>query len=154
MCISICLDFCLGQCFDTGPDRFGRSPFVQAHPGRFPPRPKNCTKQPWCRSPPSGWSTIYLYMCIYIYICLDFCLGQCFHTGPDRFGRSPSVQAHPGRFPSKHKPSTQKKTKTNNSSGEPPKSHHASPLHAHTHTSCRAFPALGPTRTPPKLQSI
>ena len=69
-----------------------------------PPRPKICTKQPWCRSPPSGWSTIYTC----VYICLYFCLGQCFHTGPDRFGQSPFVQAHPGRFPSKHKPGTKK----------------------------------------------
>ena len=66
------------------------------------------------------------------------------------------VQAHSGRFPSKHKPGSQhKKNKKKNSSGEPPKSHHGSPLHEHTHTntSCRAFPALGPL-TPPELQSI
>ena len=57
------------------------------------------------------------------------------------------VQAHPGRFPSKHKPGTQtKKTKLYNSNGEPPRF----PTSC-THTSCRAFPALGPL-TPPKLQ--
>ena len=64
------------------------------------------------------------------------------------------VQAHPGRFPSKHKPCnsfSKKKLIPEASRTKATTVPHF--MHTHTHTSCRAFPALGPL-TPPKLQYI
>ena len=56
------------------------------------------------------------------------------------------VQAHPGRFPSKHKPGTQTKKKTKLYI-IPTASPHGSPLHAHTPLA-EHFPLWGPSHLP------
>ena len=115
-----------------------------------PPRPKICTKQPWCRSPPSGWSTIYLYIHVYIYLFRFLFRSVLSHRSRQVWAESlrPSTPgAVPVQAQARHPTKKQKKIIPAASPQKATTVPHF--MHTHTHTSCRAFPALGPLAPPP-----
>ena len=98
-----------------------------------PPRPKICTKQPWCRSPPS----------------FIFLFGSVLSHRSRQVWAESLRPSTPGAVPVQAQARHPTKKQKNNSSGEPPKSHHGSPLHEHTHL-LQSISRFGAPRTPPQ----
>ena len=97
-----------------------------------PPRPKICTKQPWCRSPPS----------------FVFLFGSVLSHRSRQVWAESLRPSTPGAVPVQAQARHPTKKQKKNPAASPQKATTV-PHFMNTHTSCRAFPVLGPLAPPP-----